>query len=216
MDERIKIISHLGISGETQLDDNGKVRIFRPQPAYLEEDGGKVAVGVFYIKPEDKKFIESTDHFKNGMLKYDKADNALETRKDPAHVQVSVGPSAATDPLNMPQKLREKLENAKMVDPDIVSMLLENIEGACDRILSLSADKKEKPASGSEDASSHATDVLTIDSLQELSAQDLKAKFIEYGEKYGFADRYKAKAKKEVNAVHLFELIEKAQSVPPA
>ena len=175
MAEKIKLITHLGISGDMDLNvgEGGKRVTFKLSPYRLST--GQV-VGEFDVTPAQLKAIKETKHWKMTYIQLRDEAKGTPESENPANNQVHVG--TVINPLGFSAQQVQIIDNALLVKPALREILADNVLDACMKIL----DAEKLPLSEPPVAGAGA--VPTSEEILAMKVPALKSAFKNFGGKY--------------------------------
>ena len=191
--KKVKLITHLGISGDLDLDIPERT-VFKLSPYKLSSG---LTVGEFEVTDAQLKEIQKLNHWKMTYIQL-RDGNKGESEKANASNQVAVG--TVINPLGFSSQQVQMIENALLVKPAARELLADNVLDVCVKILDAEnlPPKKDKKApkskakatgkgKGKTAGKSTLPEVAPTDAeILEMDEAKLKSTF----KAYGWEDKY--------------------------
>lgn len=92
-------------------------------------------VGMFEVDDSLVKVVEDSPAFAQHMIIWDEGDTGVLHSESPNNNANAVQDKRMSNPLGLTEVQVIKLENVKIVNPDSIALIVENIDQVCDKIL---------------------------------------------------------------------------------
>jgi hypothetical protein len=198
MADKIKLITHLGNSGDLDLDIPERTT-FKLSPYRLTNG---VIVGEFECTPEQLKEIEKSAHWKKTYIQLRDDKKGSPESANPANNQVHVG--TVINPLGFSMEQVQIIDNALLVKPALREILQDNVLDACAKYLNAENLPPKKEEGSGEPAGNYVPP--TTEEILAMTVPKLKLAFKAAG------GTYDTKVDRVANQNALMDLI--ASQVP--